>query len=42
MKVKFLNTGAVHEVYKLGVFTPHPAEVKTISSGEVGYLSGFD
>lgn len=38
-KVSFLNTGAVHEVYKVGVFAPQPREVSSISSGEVGYFS---
>lgn len=38
-KIKFLRTGAEHEVYKLGVFTPHSREVPTLSSGEVGYFS---
>ena len=38
-KVSFLNTGAVHDVYKVGVFSPQPREVSSISSGEVGYFS---
>lgn len=38
-KVQFVQTGAVHEVYKLGVFTPHAIEVPSLSSGEVGYFS---
>jgi GTP-binding protein LepA len=39
MKVKFVQTGREYEVYKLGVFTPHPTEVATLSSGEVGYFA---
>jgi GTP-binding protein LepA len=38
-KIKFNRTGAVHEVYKLGVFTPHSREVKELASGQVGYFS---
>ena len=38
-KVTFINTGAVHEVYKVGVFSPHPREVASLKSGEVGYFS---
>jgi GTP-binding protein LepA len=38
-KIKFLNTGSEFEVYKLGVFTPHPISVDSLSSGEVGYFS---
>lgn len=38
-KIKLMQSGAEHEIYKVGVFTPHPAEVKSLSSGEVGYFS---
>lgn len=38
-KIKFLQTGAEYEVYKLGVFTPHSVEVPSIKSGEVGYIA---
>lgn len=38
-RIRFLSTGGVYEVYKLGVFTPHPLEVKSLESGEVGYFS---
>lgn len=38
-KIKFYNTKSVYEVYKLGVFTPHSAEVPELSSGEVGFFS---
>src|SRR5262249_18570438 len=36
---KFLSTGAEHEVYKVGVFTPHAREVEALGSGEAGYFS---
>lgn len=38
-KISFLKTGAVHEVYKLGVFSPHPRGVPELGCGEVGYFS---
>ena len=38
-KVKFFSTGAEYDVYKLGVFTPHPQEVEELTSGQVGYFS---
>ena len=38
-KIRLLSNKSEYEVYKLGVFTPHAAEVDTLSSGEVGYFS---
>ncbi len=38
-KIKFLSTGAVYEVYRVGVFSPHPKQVGFLRSGEVGYFS---
>lgn len=38
-QVTFLSTGARHEVYKVGVFTPRPRELKSLRSGETGYFS---
>lgn len=38
-KVKLMQSKAEYEVYKVGVFTPHPKQVKSLSSGEVGYFS---
>lgn len=38
-RIKLLHNGSIHEVYKLGVFTPHAKEVKELSSGQVGYFS---
>jgi len=37
-RIKFMSTDADYEVLKLGAFTPHPAELKELSSGEVGYV----
>lgn len=38
-KVKFMQTGAVHEVIDLGIFTPSPKKVKELRVGEVGFLA---
>lgn len=38
-KVKFMATGATHEVVKLGVFSPFPTEVKELVAGDVGFLA---
>ena len=38
-KVRFFSTDSEYDVYKLGVFTPHPQEVSELSSGQVGYFS---
>ena len=38
-KIKFAISGGEYEIYKLGVFAPHPQEVETLESGEVGYFS---
>ena len=37
-RIKFMSSGADYEVLKLGAFTPHPTELKELSSGEVGYV----
>jgi GTP-binding protein LepA len=39
MKVKLMSTGAVHEVTKLGVFSPDAVSVNELGSGDVGFLS---
>lgn len=39
MRVRFMQTGREYEVYKVGVFNPHPAEIESLKSGEVGYFS---
>ncbi len=38
MKIKFFATGKVFEVDKVGVFSPHPAEVEELGVGEVGFV----
>ncbi len=38
-RVSFFTSGAEHDVYKLGVFTPHPHEIYDLPSGQVGYFS---
>ena len=38
-RVSFFTSGAEHDVYKLGVFTPHPHEISELPSGQVGYFS---
>lgn len=38
-RIKFMSTGASYEVYKMGVFDPHPCEVPTLESGQTGYFS---
>ena len=38
-KIKFLSNGALHEIYKVGVFTPHAREIAALTSGNVGYFS---
>ncbi|MBP9837180.1 MAG: translation elongation factor 4, partial [Proteobacteria bacterium] len=37
-KVKFMQTGAVHEVTQLGVYSPFIKKVKELSTGEVGFV----
>ncbi|NOY13218.1 MAG: elongation factor 4 [Deltaproteobacteria bacterium] len=37
-KIRLMATGAVHEVQKVGAFTPHPLELPQLSSGEVGFV----
>jgi GTP-binding protein LepA len=38
-RINFMRTGAEHEIYKLGVFNPHPVQVEGLECGEVGYFS---
>lgn len=38
-RVSFFTSGAEHDVYKLGVFTPHTQEIAELPSGQVGYFS---
>jgi len=38
MKVRLMASGGVHEVEGLGVFTPKPVPVDSLSAGEVGFV----
>jgi GTP-binding protein LepA len=37
-KVRFMNTGTVHDVEALGIFTPKPLQVEALEAGEVGFV----
>jgi len=37
-RIKLMNTGAVHEVTKLGKFTPAAVSLQEIAAGEVGFI----
>ncbi len=37
-KIKMFSTGKEYEIVQLGVFSPHPSQVKSLGPGEVGYL----
>ncbi|MGE0452563.1 MAG: translation elongation factor 4 [Vicinamibacteria bacterium] len=38
MKVRLMASGGVHEIEALGVFTPKPLPVESLSAGEVGFV----
>ncbi len=38
-KIRMMHSDQEHEILKLGVFTPHPAEIKEIGVGEVGFFT---
>ncbi len=38
MKVRLMASGGTHEVEQLGVFTPKPVPVDSLSAGEVGFV----
>jgi GTP-binding protein LepA len=38
MKVRLMQTGGVHEVEQVGVFTPKPVPVDSLAAGEVGFV----
>ena len=40
MRIRTMNTGASYTVDKVGVFKPKPTDLKSISPGEVGFLTG--
>jgi GTP-binding protein LepA len=37
-KIKLMASGKSYEVLKLGVFSPHPLEMPSLSAGEVGFV----
>ncbi|MGE0325371.1 MAG: translation elongation factor 4 [Polyangiaceae bacterium] len=39
-KVRMLATGRTYEVTEIGCFSPHPASLKELGPGEVGFLAG--
>jgi GTP-binding protein LepA len=39
MKIKMMDTGSVHQVEQVGVFTPKPVKVDSLAPGEVGYIT---
>jgi GTP-binding protein LepA len=39
MKVRFMATGAVHQIDSVGVFTPKRAEVDALRPGEIGFIT---
>ncbi|HXZ67967.1 MAG TPA: translation elongation factor 4, partial [Alphaproteobacteria bacterium] len=39
MRVKLMSTGAVHQVERVGVFTPKGLVVETLGPGELGFLT---
>mmetsp|Transcript_25906 Transcript_25906/g.31931 ORF Transcript_25906/g.31931 Transcript_25906/m.31931 type:complete len:698 (+) Transcript_25906:214-2307(+) len=39
-KVRFLNTGAEHDVTEVGVMQPFQVPVTSLQAGEVGYIAG--
>ncbi|MDD4617284.1 MAG: translation elongation factor 4 [Alphaproteobacteria bacterium] len=38
-KVRFMSTGAVRELDRVGIFTPKKVEVDELSAGEVGFIT---
>ncbi len=39
LKIRFMGTGAVHTIDRIGVFTPKPLQVERLGPGEVGYIT---
>ena len=40
MRVRMMQTGAVYNVDKLGVFRPKATDLETLSAGEIGFFTG--
>jgi GTP-binding protein LepA len=39
MKIRMMATGAVHQIDRVGVFTPKMTDVATLGPGEIGFLT---
>jgi GTP-binding protein LepA len=39
MKIKFMSTGREYEIGEMGIFTPKPKAIESLSVGEVGFIS---
>ncbi len=37
-RIKLMASGKVHEVLKIGAFSPHMVEMKSLAAGEVGFI----
>ena len=38
-KVRFMDTGAVHEIDRVGIFTPKKEELSELKAGEMGFIT---
>ncbi|GBD42906.1 Elongation factor 4 [bacterium HR40] len=38
-KIRFMGTGAVHQIDRVGVFTPKPRDVAELGPGEIGFIT---
>ncbi|MCL2474110.1 MAG: translation elongation factor 4 [Alphaproteobacteria bacterium] len=38
-KIRFMDTGAVHEVDRVGIFTPKKEEISELKAGELGFIT---
>ncbi|MFW5680005.1 MAG: translation elongation factor 4 [Pseudomonadota bacterium] len=39
MRVRFMGTGAVHPIERVGVFTPKPLVIDSLGPGEIGFVT---
>ncbi len=39
VKIRMMSTGQTYDLEKIGVFSPYPIEVESLSVGEVGYIT---
>jgi len=37
-KIRLMATGKIHDIQKVGAFSPHPLELPQLSAGEVGFV----